>query len=263
VIGSTPRHQIGTEGGVVVFLEIGPIERDDDLGPHAEHEAHPRVEQVPRSDGAIVEQTVGLFGSMLGLAADQLGVGPADRVHRERGRVQNAGGAGGQGEYAFGVQILAEGSIDEGANVLEKKASGRACGHGRARSAFATRDLRQAEHSSSVICSEKNEGTTQRGYPKALRVRVVAYAERAVAAGRPRATSPDGLGVAPVTLTRWERPVRVAAPGLLPRRRPRASARGSGRRRRCRAAGGVRIEGQHEQADELAGDLCAARRAVV
>jgi hypothetical protein len=51
-------------------------------------------------------------------------------MHGERGRVQNAGGAGGQGEHAFGVQVVAEGSVDESANVLEEKASGRASGQG-------------------------------------------------------------------------------------------------------------------------------------
>jgi hypothetical protein len=68
------RHHLGAEGGVVVFLEVGPIERDDDLGSRTEHEAHPRIEQVRRPDGTVCEQTVRLFGAMLGLAADQLGV---------------------------------------------------------------------------------------------------------------------------------------------------------------------------------------------
>ncbi len=55
-----------------------------------------------------------------------------------------------------------------------------------------------------------------RGYPKALRARVVAYAERAGAAGRPRADVAEALGLAPVTLARWQRPRRVAAPGFRP-----------------------------------------------
>jgi hypothetical protein len=55
-----------------------------------------------------------------------------------------------------------------------------------------------------------------RGYPKALRARVIAYAERAVAAGRPRAGVAEALGLAPVTLARWQRPHRAAPPGFRP-----------------------------------------------
>jgi hypothetical protein len=55
-----------------------------------------------------------------------------------------------------------------------------------------------------------------RGYPKTLRERVLAYAERAAAAGRPRADVAEALGLAPVTLARWGRPTHVTARGFRP-----------------------------------------------
>jgi hypothetical protein len=57
------------------------------------------------------------------------------------------------------AQVVAEGGLDEGANVVEVKAGGRAGGHGP--SAFAPRAFGQAEHASSVTRSGKNEGTSQ------------------------------------------------------------------------------------------------------
>ena len=93
-----------------------------------------------------------------------------------------------------------------------------------------------------------------RGYPKPLRERVVAYAERAVAAGRPRADVAEALGLAPVTLVRWGRPRRAAvAPGF----RPVVVAPEPGRPTSAGGLtvvlpGGVRVEGLSvEQAAEL------------
>ncbi|HEU4405313.1 MAG TPA: hypothetical protein VFS43_08500 [Polyangiaceae bacterium] len=53
-----------------------------------------------------------------------------------------------------------------------------------------------------------------RGYPKALRARVVAYAQRAHAAGRTRAEVANVLGLTPVTLARWTQPTRPMAPAF-------------------------------------------------
>ncbi|HEU4532506.1 MAG TPA: hypothetical protein VFS00_00265 [Polyangiaceae bacterium] len=92
-----------------------------------------------------------------------------------------------------------------------------------------------------------------RGYPEALRARVVAYAQRAHAAGRTRADVADALGLAPVTLARWGRPTRVAAPGFRPvvvaPEPARAAPAGSVA---VVLPGGVRVEGLSvEQAAEL------------
>jgi hypothetical protein len=90
-----------------------------------------------------------------------------------------------------------------------------------------------------------------RGYPKTLRARVVAYAERAHAAGRPRADVAEALGLAPITLARWGRPRRAAAPGFRPvvvAEPARAAPAGVA----VVLPGGVRVEGLTlEQAAEL------------
>jgi transposase len=92
-----------------------------------------------------------------------------------------------------------------------------------------------------------------RGYPKPLRERVVVYAQRAVAAGRPRADVAEALGLAPVTLARWGRPRRAAAPGFRPvvvAAEPARAAPAGGVA--VVLPGGVRVEGLSvEQAAEL------------
>ncbi len=93
-----------------------------------------------------------------------------------------------------------------------------------------------------------------RGYPKALRARVVAYAERVAAAGRSRAEIADALGLAPVTLARWGRPGRAPVSGFRPvvvapePARPAPAGGGIA----VVLPGGVRVEGLTvEQAAEL------------
>lgn len=93
-----------------------------------------------------------------------------------------------------------------------------------------------------------------RGYPKALRARVLAYAERAAAAGRTRAEVADALGLAPVTLARWGQPARAAAPAFRPvvvaPEPVRTALAGGGVA--VVLPGGVRVEGLSvEQAVEL------------
>ena len=92
-----------------------------------------------------------------------------------------------------------------------------------------------------------------RGYPKALRARAVAYAQRAAAAGRPRADVAEALGLSLATLTRWAQPARPSAPAF----RPVVVAPEPGRAAPAGSVavvlpGGVRVEGLSvEQAAEL------------
>ena len=92
-----------------------------------------------------------------------------------------------------------------------------------------------------------------RGYPKTLRARVLAYAQRAAAAGRPRADVADALGLPIATLARWAQPTRPAAPAF----RPVVVAPEPGRVAPAGGVavvlpGGVRVEGLSvEQAAEL------------
>jgi hypothetical protein len=73
-------------------------------------------------------------------------------------------------------------------------------------------------------------------YPRALYARVIVSAQRVTATDRPRAEVADALGLTPVTLARWGRAARVAAPGFRP-------------------VVGVRVEGLSvEQAAELCPD---------
>jgi hypothetical protein len=55
-----------------------------------------------------------------------------------------------------------------------------------------------------------------RAYPKTLRERIVAYARRAHAAGRPRADVADALGLSLATLARWAQLVQPAALAFRP-----------------------------------------------
>jgi hypothetical protein len=92
-----------------------------------------------------------------------------------------------------------------------------------------------------------------RAYPKTLRQRVVTYARRAQAAGRPRADVADALGLSLATLARWAQPAAPAAPAFRPVVVAPEPAQADAS---CGVAvvlpGGVRVEGLSvEQAAEL------------
>ena len=92
-----------------------------------------------------------------------------------------------------------------------------------------------------------------RAYPKTLRQRVVACAQRAAAAGRPRADVADALGLSLATLVRWAQPVPPATPALRPVVvAPEPAQAGAAGGVAVVLPGGVRVEGLSvEQAAEL------------
>ena len=53
-----PRDGIGAERDVVVSIELRPVESDNQLGPHADHEPDPRGEQRLELHAHVTKQPV-------------------------------------------------------------------------------------------------------------------------------------------------------------------------------------------------------------
>lgn len=101
------------EGGVIVSVEFGPIECDDDLFAFGDNEANPWGKPRPDRDAAVAEHTVDLFDGVFGVASDGVGQTFADGVDSEGSAMQDAEHTVGKGCDAIGVNVVAEHLLDE------------------------------------------------------------------------------------------------------------------------------------------------------
>jgi len=88
VIGDQRQH----DGGLLVGVEVGPVQCHHDGGSCANDVGHPTGEDVIDVDLGIGEQAIDLLGGMLGVQAANGGKAPADGADRERGAAQHAEG---------------------------------------------------------------------------------------------------------------------------------------------------------------------------
>ena len=93
-------HRQG-DGGLVVLVKVGPVERRDDLGQVADNERYPSREQAPHRDLLVAEESVHLFDRVLDLEPFRHGDRLADGVDPRGGGTRQLG-------HALGVEILGE-----------------------------------------------------------------------------------------------------------------------------------------------------------
>ena len=107
------RHDVRAQRRVVVLLEVGPVERHDDLFACSEHELRPRRRQASHVDGRIAEEAVHLLHAKSRLRPGDLGVAFTDGVHTERRCAKHARDAVRQRQDAARVQIIREQLLDK------------------------------------------------------------------------------------------------------------------------------------------------------
>jgi hypothetical protein len=75
--------EVEGDGGLVVRVELGPVERHHDLGPRPDDERNPGGEEVADIDPSVGEEPVDLLDRMLGVAVLRYRQRPSERGHRE------------------------------------------------------------------------------------------------------------------------------------------------------------------------------------
>ena len=99
--------------GLVVFVEVGPVERGHDLGTVADDEGDPAREQVPGQDAVVAEQAIDLLHGVLGLEPLRHRERLADRVDPESRAFQHAHRGPGERGHALRVEVVGEDGGDE------------------------------------------------------------------------------------------------------------------------------------------------------
>jgi hypothetical protein len=101
------------DGGLVVLVEIGPVERSRDLEPVADDERDPAREQVPGGNAVVAEQPVDLLHRVLGPETLRHRERLADGVDPEGGTLQHPHGGSGERGHALRVEVVCEDGGDE------------------------------------------------------------------------------------------------------------------------------------------------------
>ena len=110
---SVPGHDVRAQRSVVVLLEVGPVERDDDFFTVGDDEPGPGRSQRCNVDCAIAQESIDLLHSVARLRPRHLGVPLADRVDAQRRRAEHAGHAIRDRENPSGVQVPGKECLDE------------------------------------------------------------------------------------------------------------------------------------------------------
>ena len=104
VVGDQRQH----DGSLLVRLEVGPVQHHHDGGSGANDEGNPAGEDIVDVDLRVGEQTVHLFGRMLGVQAAGGSEALTNGADRERGAAQHAKGGLAERVDALGVQVVAQ-----------------------------------------------------------------------------------------------------------------------------------------------------------
>ena len=113
---------------MVVFLEVRPVERHDDLFALGDHEAHPRFEEAPNVEAVVAQESVDLLDAVLGLPGAHGGVGGPDGVDGAGAGVQDAGRGVRDRFEALGMGLLAEHRRHERVEVAQVEGGGAPAG---------------------------------------------------------------------------------------------------------------------------------------
>jgi hypothetical protein len=166
VIGDQRQH----DGGLLVGIEVGPVQCHHDGAACADDVGHPAGEDVVDPDVRIGEQAVDLFGGMLGVQASGGGKAPADGADRERGATQHANGGVAERVDALGVKVM----VQHAAKDSPDRGEGQALlpdDHDIPRHSIANREIGWAGWDGkprSANCKDVSPATLSRFFPESL-----------------------------------------------------------------------------------------------
>ena len=100
------RDDVQRNRSVVVVVELGPVERADDLRSLADDEPNPRLEDLPQHQLAVAQKPVDLFDRRLGRYPCRHGQTLSDGVDRQRYGVHRSDHSVGQRQNAKSVHVL-------------------------------------------------------------------------------------------------------------------------------------------------------------
>jgi hypothetical protein len=101
------------DGGLVIVIEVGPVERRYDLRPVAEDVRDPTREKGPHWDALVAQQPVHLLHGVLRLQPLSHRERVPDGVDAQGGALQDSDRGAGQRRHALGVQVISEDGGDE------------------------------------------------------------------------------------------------------------------------------------------------------
>ena len=116
---SVGRDQVQGDRGVPVGVEVGPIQRDDDLLGRREDIRDPVREQRPDVERRIAQEPVHLLDRVLGVQPARLGQARANRVNGQRDGVDHADHGVRHRLDPLGVQTLAGHPVDQAASAFD------------------------------------------------------------------------------------------------------------------------------------------------
>ena len=111
------RDEIASKGRMIVGIELGPVERDNDLLPRTDHEFRPRMKQQPDVDPAIAQHAIDLLDPMLLAVVRCVGVPATDCMHREHRRIHGPHDTVRQRKNTHRVKVIAEDLLDGSYNL--------------------------------------------------------------------------------------------------------------------------------------------------
>ena len=123
-----PRHQIGAQGGVVVALEVGPVERNDDLFSGADDELDPARHKTSDIERGVAQPAIDLFNPVFGMPLRHGCVGSSDGMDGQNGGVQHPKDAVRERFEALFVEGLAEEFVHEVVNIPPVEGGGAVLG---------------------------------------------------------------------------------------------------------------------------------------
>ncbi len=109
--------QVQRDGGLVVPVEVGPVERYHDLGPLTDDERYPVPEELPNVHAGVREEPVHLLDGVFPVEFLGDREGPAQRTHRELGTLQRAHRGVREGCHSLLVKVVVEDRGDEGVHA--------------------------------------------------------------------------------------------------------------------------------------------------
>ena len=117
------RDHVQADRRLVVAVELGPVQSDDDLLAVAHHEAHPGLEQDPQLHPGVAQEPVDLLGRVLGVLAPDRRHPAADRVDRQAYGVHHPDDSQGDRVDAPLVDRLGEQLVGKALDALGRHAN--------------------------------------------------------------------------------------------------------------------------------------------
>jgi hypothetical protein len=112
------RYQRSHQRGLVVWLEVGPVQCHQRLGALPQYVRYPQGQYLPHGNARVEQQTVHLLHPMRALRALRQGHSLTDGVDRQTGRVDDTQGCERQRQDSLRIEFLPEQALEEGMALL-------------------------------------------------------------------------------------------------------------------------------------------------